>query len=200
MRDDKIWAREPSFLIPSNDESFRFVYELATRLKLPTLRFRRGDTGYALLVPFQRFCETSKSEVSWSLVPEFRQTVAEDDRVLFVSTPSLLETMEPLLALLQQDFPDTPTPKWIAVPIDEKSKPSGLSSDLYNDDVPVVGRLVLERRTGECYAFELRRPRSNFAPQTLPSGPHRKIPEGPNNLRRRENWFRGKIGKRNKKS
>ena len=200
MREHEIWTHVQSFVVPSNDKSFRFVDERATRLKIPTHRFHRGDTGYALLVPFRRFCETSKPEVSWSLVPQFRQLLGEEDQLLFVSTPSLLATIDPLVAILKQDFPQTPTTQWVAAPVDEKAKASGPNSDIGNDDIPVAGRLVLEGRAGERYAFELHSLASSFARQILPSSPHRKYPEGPNNLSRRENWFRGKIGKRNKES
>jgi len=190
------WQPVVSFGSREGTEAFRHADTRAGRLGLQALRFRSGSGDCALVVPFGEFCGGEPTETARSLEPSFERVVARSDGLVFLSQPSAIAALDGLLAAVVGQGPTRALPRWLALPASWGWGAGAEAGD--NPQVgPSAGRLELQTGPGPADDFAVHPlSRATAAQQLRLAGSLRKIPEGPDNLQQREEWFRERSGRK----
>jgi len=176
------WRSVSAFGDLLGSKPFRCAEELALHLGAGARRLQ-AEALCALLVPFHGFCSPSDPRISWRLSSPFADALGTDDRLLVISGAAVREAIEELLDYLERASSE-PAPQWLAEPAGERPR-------LESREPATAGQMVLD--CGARYEFGLSPLGSAVTARLLrQAGPNPKIPEGPDNLRRREAWFRRK--------
>jgi len=118
------------------------------------------------------------------------------DQMVFVSTVQEEGFIEAVFSLLNGNTPGISPPCWAGVV--ESSTMEQLWSQVLGDlgvSTP-SGTIRLQQGSSSPMVFKLYRipPAQDRFKESLARGPARKVPEGPDNLRRRAEWFRRRAG------
>ena len=179
------WQFVSGFGDLTGNEPFRCADELARLLRADARRLK-AEALCALLVPFHDFCSPSEPRITWRLSSPFVDVLGAADRLLVISGASAREAVEELLGYLERTSSE-PAPQWLA-------EPAGEGPESPSEEPARAGHIVLD--CGVRHEFSLSPLGSTVTARRLRgAGRNPKIPEGPDNLSRREAWFRGKSGR-----
>jgi len=185
------WQSVPGFGNLSGYEPFRCADELVAHLGARACRFRHAGAGWALLMPFNEFCSLSEPRITCRFGPGFDEVLETDDRLLVISGSEVRAAVDELLAHLQRTSSDAP-PQWLAAP---GGSPSASTVTPNAPEAVAASRLILACPDGAPHEFTLEPIGTAAAARRLRlARPTPRLPEGPDNLSRREGWFRAKSG------
>ncbi|HEY3306258.1 MAG TPA: hypothetical protein VGL70_22285 [Candidatus Binatia bacterium] len=173
---------------------FRFVDDQARRSGLPVLRLQAGSDKLALVAPLQAFCTATVPGLRCSVDPQYEPLIENDDRLLFLSSADALYSVDDILSTVARQDARSERAEWIALPAAWRETTSLQTSGSIGQK---AGLLVFAGPAGVQSELELRLLGTAILSRQLRrASPRTKILEGPDNLRRRESWFRGKSGGR----
>ena len=198
---DKMWEIVSDFFIPGKPEDgfFDLLDELVSAAGIQCFRLECRAGHRAMVAPLFSLCTASKQSGDRLLVEGISKAdVDASDNVVFVSTIREKGIVEDMFSLLNGGVISAKPPRLAAV-LESSEKNNLLLMHLRSlGTVDLKGAIKLQEKSGHSVVFDLYPIPSNLDQfrQSLARGSDVKIAEGPDNLRRRAEWFRRHAGPR----
>jgi len=194
----EIWKAVPNFSAsspPENTFMARFQ-KLADETTLTSTRLESISGHRLLVIPFeslQLISEKTEGEVRIEGLTKEQIPVAA--KVVLVFTLPNFEMVEELCSLLKVGINEEEPPRWVAVLESLKDHQMLLEQLGVLGAVQSCGKIILPEEPESNIVFDLFQipTQRDRLRQLAKTGP--KIGEGPDNLRKREDWFRGRTDK-----